>query len=180
MNTTKFGFLKAFLAVAIAILLMAAGAFFFWMYQQKTAKTVNPVNSVQLIATPIPSVTKANTPPTPTIAEITLTPTVAVSPTPQVSDLDLIKAAMAAKHGKAVGDVNLTISKNTGTHATGGVDFAGEVGGGWWLAAKSGGAWVIVQDGNGTMDCAVIAPYNFPNTIVSECWDAATQNLVVR
>jgi len=87
---------------------------------------------------------------------------------------------MAAKHSKPVADVELTISKNTGTHATGGVTFAGEMGGGWWLAAKSGGNWVIVQDGNGTMDCAVIAPYNFPNTIVPECLDEATGKTVIR
>ena len=167
-------FFQIFLAVAVVVLLMAAGAFFFWSYQQKVANTPRPT----LLFTPAPTITKTDV--SPIIIETTLAPTVAVSPTPQASDMDLLKSAMAAKHNKAVADVELTVSKNTGSHATGGVSFAGEVGGGWWLGAKTGGSWVIVQDGNGTMDCGVIAPYNFPNTIVPECWDEATQKLVIR
>lgn len=176
MKKTTSGFLQVFLAIAAVILLMAAGAFLFWLYQQKIVKP--PVTTEKPTQTPTPSVTAPTV--SSIVSEATVVPTTAATATPAASDLDLIKAAMAAKHGKAVADVNLTISKNTGTHATGSVNFAGEVGGGWWLAAKSGGSWVIVQDGNGTMDCGVIAPYNFPNTIVPECWDEATGKIVVR
>lgn len=176
MNTTKFGFLQAFLAIAAVIFLMAAGAFLFWFYMQNIAKTpIVPAQTQQPTPT---TIVVQDTPPAVSIAP---TIPISIAPTPPGAEsFNLIRAAMAAKYNKEAADVELTVSKNTGSHATGGVSFAGETGGGWWLAAKSGGSWVIVQDGNGTMDCAVIAPYNFPNTIVPECWDEATQKLVTR
>lgn len=125
---------------------------------QSPTVTINQVVSV------IPSPT---TPVIPTEEEkATIAPTI-----PQKSDLEQIREAMAAKYNKPVNQTTVTISKNTGTHASGGVKFEGEMGGGWLLAAKSGGKWVIVADGNGTISCEVIAPYNFPSSIVSECVD---------
>ncbi len=53
-------------------------------------------------------------------------------------------------------------------------------GGGWFLAAEVGGQWVIVDDGNGTVSCEKINPYNFPTTLVPECWSDATQDLIQR
>jgi len=98
----------------------------------------------------------------------------------QEEELPAIKAAMAAKYNKQVSEVDLTISKFEPGFAQGGVQFSGEMGGGWFLAAKVDGQWVIAADGNGTISCDKIAPYNFPTTIVSECWDEATQDIVYR
>jgi len=96
------------------------------------------------------------------------------------SDEEVFKRLMAERHSKPIGDVQLTIGTNTGSHANGGVKFAGEISGAWWLAAKSGGEWVIVDDGNGTVSCASIAPYNFPTSMVPECWDEASMTLITR
>ena len=52
--------------------------------------------------------------------------------------------------------------------------------GGWWLAAKTSGEWVIVADGNGTVLCSDIEDYDFPVSMVPECWDETTQTLVTR
>lgn len=90
---------------------------------------------------------------------------------PLQSDFDLIREAMAERHGKAVDEVILTVAKNTGVHASGGVKFEGEMGGGWFLAAKSNGSWVIAADGNGTIPCAAIEPYDFPIDMAPSCHD---------
>jgi len=96
------------------------------------------------------------------------------------ADEQMFKELFADKYNKPIGDITLTIDENTGTHANGGVKFAGEIGGAWWLMAKSGGDWVIVADGNGTVPCSAIEPYNFPTSMVPECWDEGTGTLVVR
>ena len=87
---------------------------------------------------------------------------------------------MATKHSKPVTDTQITINENTGTHASGLVKFAGEIAGGWFLAAKTTGDWQIVADGNGTVICADIDPFKFSTTMVPECWDDSTQTLIVR
>ena len=100
--------------------------------------------------------------------------------TPVVDDETQIIAAMAARHSKNVSDVDLTINENDGTHAQGLVKFVGEIAGAWWLAAKDASGWTIVADGNGTVMCTDIAPYNFPTSMVPECWDDTTNTLVTR
>jgi len=114
--------------------------------------------------------------------EATVSPSPSLSPSPvgeaTESDEVLIKEAIAEKHGKSVSEANLSIGENDGIYATGVVSFAGEIAGGWWLAAKTSGEWVIVADGNGTVLCDDIKDYNFPISMVEECWDEATQQLV--
>ena len=107
-----------------------------------------------------------------------LAPTIA--PGPQVSAEDEIRQAMATKHSKSVADTDISINNITTTHASGVVKFAGEIAGGWFLAAKTTGPWQIVADGNGTVICADIDPFNFPTTMVPECWDDSTQTLITR
>ncbi len=87
------------------------------------------------------------------------------------SDETLIKKALAKKYQKDLSEVDFSLSKNEGTHASGGVKFAGEIAGAWVLAAKKDNQWIIVQDGNGTISCELVSPYNFPPSIVSECVD---------
>lgn len=106
------------------------------------------------------------------ISEELASPTTAASTIPTVvSDETLIKQAFAQKYQKPITDVQLTVKQNTGTLAQGGVSFTGEIAGAWWLAAKMGNQWKIVQDGNGTISCETIAPYKFPLSMVSECVD---------
>lgn len=96
------------------------------------------------------------------------------TPTPveiAVSDETLIKQALAEKYQKNISDVELTIGQTDGDFAKGTVNYAGEMGGGWWLAARQGGKWVIAQDGNGIVDCQSVTPFNFPTTMVPSCID---------
>lgn len=149
--------MKTFMAVATAILLMVAGAFLYSLYQDKFGN--------KLLNTPTPTII-------PTTTVETQTPT-AIPPTQsQVSDLDLIKKAFAQKYNKTVDQVEVNISKKDETHAWGNVKFSGEMAGGWFLAfKKSTNEWIIVQDGNGTISCETIEPYNFPTDMASECVD---------
>ena len=91
---------------------------------------------------------------------------------PVVDETEAIKAAIYELLDSDATKVNVTISENTDTHATGGaVDWISEVGGGYWIAAKSAGEWIGVYSGQSHPTCSQIAPYNFPTTMVSECLD---------
>jgi len=126
---------------------------------------------------------------TPTITS-SVTPTVQVTTLPSISptkidntqkDTEDIRALLAAKHSKSVIDTIVSVSKNTGTHAQGGIKFAGEESGAGWFAAKdSNGQWVIVYDGQGVIPCDDIEPYSFPKDMIPECWDEVTQKNVIR
>lgn len=91
---------------------------------------------------------------------------------PVIDETEAIKEAIYELVGSDATKVNVTISENTGTHATGGVvDWGSEVGGGYWIAAKSGGEWIGIYGGQSHPTCSQIAPYNFPIDMVSECLD---------
>ena len=108
----------------------------------------------------------------------TIVPTAIPEASPAEESIETqLKKAFSLKFGNPVSDVNLTISKETPTHASGGVSFSGEMGGGWWLAAKVGSTWKLVADGNGTVICDDVEPYAFPTSMVPECWDEATGTL---
>ncbi len=98
---------------------------------------------------------------------------------PTLSAQEQLRQAFADKFETEVSNINLTITENTGTHASGGVKQEGAISGGWWLAAKDG-QWKIVADGNGTVPCAAIEPYDFPVDMVPECWDEDEMELVQR
>jgi hypothetical protein len=112
---------------------------------------------------------------------VVATPT--ASPAPSVDDtqtiLVAVKAALIAKHGSSFSDLNYSINKVEGNYASGGVNGTG--GGGMWFAAKVNGSWVIVSDGNGTIDCSSLTPYpNFPNDMIPECWDSSINKSITR
>jgi hypothetical protein len=116
-----------------------------------------------------------NTPiPTPE-PKISIYPSITLAPTPsplasQDDDALLVKEAIAKKYHKNVNDIDLTISDYDGSHVWGSFKFKLAMEGGWILAAKNKELqWVVVQDGNGTITCELIAPYDFPVTMVSEC-----------
>lgn len=152
--------------IVFGFLFFLLGTYFPNFLKQRPAPTI------------IPSPLSSPAPETPTVV---IPPTSSSLPTvvPPISDLELIRAAMAEKHGKPVGEVELTLSKNTGLHAQGSVRFSGEEGGGWFLAYKETTGWIIVQDGNGTVSCETIASYSFPTDMVPECVDK-NGNLITR
>ena len=107
--------------------------------------------------------------PTPFATEQEL-PQVVETATPHaVSDDEAIKEAVYKKTGLTNLQAEVTISKNTGTHATGGIKEYEAVGGAYWIAAKVGGIWIAVYDGQSTPECSLIAPYDFPKDMVPQC-----------
>jgi len=103
--------------------------------------------------------------------------------TPTVANEDeLIKKALLDKHGWKTEDVVITISKNDGQYASGGVtEKNAQAGGGYFFAAKTASGWKIVADGNGTISCSSLIPYpNYPVSMIPECYDEATSQSVKR
>jgi hypothetical protein len=82
-----------------------------------------------------------------------------------VSDESAIRSALAAHFGVDGSTLSIVIEANTGSHARGGVD------NGYFLATKVNENWKIVADGQGAIDCNVIAQYAFPTSVVPECGD---------
>ena len=167
-------FLKVALSVLVCLVLFAGGALSFWFFQGKLIKKPEP--------SPSPSAS-SQVSPMPTI-EPTFEPEQSIIPEPipsvqTKSDLELIREAMAARHSKPVADTTVNISKLNIPYASGGVKFEGEIAGAWLLAYKQADGWIIVEDGNGTVTCETIEPYNFPVDMVPECW-SETHGLVVR
>jgi cytoskeletal protein RodZ len=176
-KSSSSAFYKIGFFVLFSIFLLAAGGFTVWFFLSQNKKLDNNTSK------PIPSIkTNPSSTPSKTTPTITSSPTVTEpSPTTNTqSDLDQIRSAMASKYSKNPEDVIINISANNSTHARGGVSFAGEMGGGWFLAAKDASSqWQIVDDGNGTIMCSIIEPYDFPTTMLSECVDDLG-NLVYR
>jgi len=168
-------FLIIALFIVTSLLFFVSGVLVFWFFQQKQAKKEpDPSPSPTPISSPVIEISPS--PEVPIEEPIIISP----PPIPQLkSDLELIREAMAARHGKSVADTTVNISKLNAPYASGGVKFAGEIAGAWLLAYKTNDGWVIVEDGNGTVTCELIEPYNFPVDMVPECW-SETDGLVVR
>lgn len=104
--------------------------------------------------------------PTPTISP-TAAPT--TTPLPTADDLSAIREALAIRLGVSSNNLDVSISKNTGEYVKGNVKEKESVGGGYYLAAKVEGKWVIVYDGQSTPTCKQLESYNFPKDMVPEC-----------
>lgn len=163
------------LVALVSVLILISGGLLFWLISNKIDfPKQNPL-----------SVT-----PTPTLApsvnlETTVIPTQAITPSvtqlPVKSDLQQIKEAFAQKYNKPLADVDVGINDNSKPYMSGNIIFAGEISGGWFLAYyNNSNNWIIVADGNGTVMCDDIDPYNFPTSMVPECWDEANSQLITR
>jgi hypothetical protein len=113
----------------------------------------------------------------------TETPSPSASIIPTIDETNVliaaIKQALVAKHGNSANGLNITVSKIVGNYAKGGASEQG--GGGMWFAAKINGKWNLVWDGNGIIECKDIATYpSFPASIVPECYDSSTNQMVKR
>jgi hypothetical protein len=116
---------------------------------------------------PLPTQTPAITSPTPIPTPIQ-TPT--LTPMPVLDEISAIKLALINKLGIEEENLDFKISDQRTKWAKGMVkDKRSEVGGGYFIAAKVDGGWVIVYDGQATPTCSQIAPYNFPTDMVPEC-----------
>jgi hypothetical protein len=125
------------------------------------AATLAAVDTLEFMG---PSDTPAPTATQPVPDQPTSTPTTELSPTP-MSDTEQIKAALIDHLEVDVDPTTITVSEIEGSLARGGLS------GGYFLAAKESGTWVIVHDGQANPSCAVIEPYNFSLDWVPECVD---------
>ena len=168
-------FYKTAFYILIGLILIGGAAYFGYQYSQSK-------NQEQEVSknTPTKQPTKKAEP---TQAKLTITadeePT-DIPPEDTSTSIDAIRQAMAGKYGKDVSEVNLTVDQIETSYASGSVNFEGEMGGGWFLASEVGGTWIIVADGNGRIMCAAIEPYDFPVSMVPECWDETTNELIYR
>ncbi|MDF1496682.1 MAG: hypothetical protein P1P90_01310 [Patescibacteria group bacterium] len=86
-----------------------------------------------------------------------------------IADARDIQMAFADIYHKNIEDITVKVDKYDATHARGSVQFAGEQGGGMFLAVKDQGAWDVVVDGNGTYECEAIDVYEFPEDMITDC-----------
>ena len=148
--------MKSFLISLIVIVIAALWGYYYFFKSGYTLPKLSANNitpTINLSVSVFPSIT----------------PTPSIPPVPTISDNDQIKQAFADKYQKKISDINLKVSQNLGGLAQGTVSFKGENGGGWLLAAKKNGSWLVVQDGNGYVSCEAIAPYNFPQSMIPIC-----------
>ena len=94
-----------------------------------------------------------------------------------------VKVALAAKYPAGEMDsVEVKVVQETETHFEGVVTPAGnETGGGYVYAFKDKtGIWKIVADGQGSINCDDVDPYDFPTDMVEECLDEDTGEIITR
>jgi len=97
------------------------------------------------------------------------------------SDTKGITKALVDKLGMDENTIKVTVSKTDSNYATGTVGSTeSELGGGYFVAVKQDGEWIIIADGNGTIDCAVLDEYSVPATIIGECYNEETDESVTR
>ncbi len=149
---------KTTLLVIILILLGIGGGYYLGANYKLTLQPQNAATT---------------TAPTPTD-----TPVVAADETAVL--IAAVKTGLVAEHGQTAANMTVTVSKIAGNFAQGGAIDPGSVGGGMWFAAKVGSVWKLAWDGNGTISCTSINPYNFPVSMIPECWNDATQKIVTR
>lgn len=94
---------------------------------------------------------------------------------------EMVANLLAAEHSVDVATIEVTISDARDEFASGSSSLVGGgPGGGYWYAVLVGDGWMIAADGNGVILCSEIAPYDFPIDMISECYDEATKQNVVR
>jgi hypothetical protein len=145
-----------------------------------TPPTVTPAEAIatQPIEDASQEETHQPTPPMVTTTEVQVTEQPVQDPSPEETDqvdddASALRTALAAHFGVSPDGMAFVIAEQTEEHATGGLP------GGYFLAAREEGTWVIVYDGQATPSCEQIAPYDFPLDMVPECLDGEN-NLVVR
>lgn len=105
---------------------------------------------------------------------------------PVVSDTDQliqsISQAISLKHNLSPESYSVTVSENTGKFAKGLINPAQPgPGGGLWFAARVGGNWKLVWDGNGIITCDDLAAYpEFPSSLIPQCFDSSSETMLSR
>lgn len=156
--------LKVVLGVIVGLAIGAGGYYFF----SNNKFAIEPRKTSEPSATQPSGVNYPNQP--------VVTPSASATPGSILPD---IEAALVAKRGPQFAGLNYSLNKIEGDYASGTVGGSG--GGGMWFAAKVGGKWVIVWDGNGSITCGDLSPYPaFPSSIIPECWDTTSNKIITR
>jgi len=109
--------------------------------------------------------------PTP-IQSLDSLPTATPSPTPIVQNEEYIIDAVALFLEQDKEDLDVGITDLRTGFAKGNVkEKAALAGGGYFIAAKTDGEWVVVYGGQAHPTCDEISPYSFPADMVPECLD---------
>lgn len=108
---------------------------------------------------------------------------VPLTPIPTVDEASVlryvIKKYIALKHKSDENSLTLTVSQIDGNYAKGSV--SDESSGGMWFAEKKDGAWMLVWDGNGIIECSTLTLYpDFSTSMIPECYDSAKQDVIKR
>ena len=158
----------------IVLLLVGLGGGYYFATNYKLVPQISPAGSGSTTTPDTQQTSESLTP--------TSTQSITGSPTPTADEtaalITAVKAGLVAEHGSNASSMNVTVSKIQGNTAKGGAIDPGSVGGAMWLAAKVSGEWKLVWDGNGTISCEKTDPYDFPISMVPECWNEATGKLI--
>jgi outer membrane lipoprotein-sorting protein len=86
---------------------------------------------------------------------------------------ELIAKKFAEKYNKPVSDITINLTQQTNDHVRGMISFAPAEPGNsaMFLAAKVSSEWQIVFDGNGSYSCQEVEQYNFPDSMVEDCFN---------
>ncbi len=109
---------------------------------------------------------------TPTInPNVSIYPSITVAPTVVSDNLDpeSLKKFFAEKYNKNISDIQIDIDQKETPYLKGTVTFKLAMKGGLFLAVKDTNNWLVVFDGNESIPCKTISPYDFPKSMVSEC-----------
>ncbi len=154
----------------ITLVLMVMGAVAYAAYTFGASHGTAPIPSTNPVRSAAPADSAAATTPSPK-------PAASVDETGTL--VAAVKAGLVAEHGADAASMAITVSTLSSDYAKG-MASAG-AGGGIWFAAKTGGSWHLVWDGNGIIDCTALVPYpTFPTSLIPECYNTATQKLVTR
>lgn len=145
---------KTLWIVLLVILLLALAAAAYWYFMLRDTSEPTAVVTTTKVAT---SSAKTSTESTQT-----------------VDDTALIKKAVAIKSGESEANLEITVSTLEGDFAKGSSNLKGEeTGGGYFIATKINGDWVVVHSGQDNPKCSDVNPHNFPVSMVPECLDAS-------
>ena len=88
---------------------------------------------------------------------------------------DIIKGLLVAKYSLNVNEVTVNIRQQDASHAVGSTRIGSGAGGFW--AAKSGGTWVLVEDGQGAISCVLLRQYSFPEIMMEHCYEPQAEDV---
>lgn len=168
---------KVIIISSIVFGIIILGLIGYLIFRNRTAK--NEVVVVPTV-TPTVSATVTSTKTAKATKTATKTPTSTPTPVATKSDTQLIGEALGVKLSQDPSNLDITISKQSATAAYGSVNVKGDTGGAWFVAVQQGDHWLVIADGNGTIDCAILDQYNVPNTVVGECYDSVTESSKTR